>query len=106
MQRRKRILKAPIKYVAVQLLPSISMVKAVGVAFQPKKWNVNVRSTMWALEMVAGYVALPCMSVYWPAYADFRIPVNNSYVGAVYQGWNLGLSSAVILIVLPFDLFF
>jgi hypothetical protein len=76
-----------VKYIALPLLPSIRLVQFIPTLVQPKKWNYT--TILWSLRLVAGYVGLMCMSIYWDRYADFRITPSEGYVGPVYSGWHM-----------------
>jgi len=73
------ILKDAVLYIAVTLIPVLRMSEAVPLIFQPKRWNFT--AIMWCIELTAGFVALVSMSVYWDAYASFRIVPQGNYVG-------------------------
>ena len=73
-------LKRGLLHVAVPMLPTFRLMEASLLIFQPKKWNFT--SILWCLELSAGFVALISMSLYWDAYAAFRITPKDSYVGA------------------------
>jgi len=74
------ILKRAILHVAIPLLPSFQLMKTPGLIFQPKRWNFT--AIMWCIELTAGFVALISMSLYWGAYNDFRINLEDNRVGA------------------------
>lgn len=71
--------KRMIMFVATPLIPTMRLVTATALICQPKKWNFA--SIMWSLELSAGYIALFAMSLYWDAYANFRINPADDYVG-------------------------
>ena len=47
------------------------------------------RALLWTLKLVAGYVALFSMSVFWAEYSDFAIELPEGNIGAVYSGWQM-----------------
>jgi len=56
------------------------------------------RSILWVLKLVAGYVFLFAMTVFWDEYSDFKISLPNGNVGSVFHGWQL---SAYAFVWLP-----
>ena len=73
------VFKRVLLYFAVPLIPEIRQVSFCKTIFHPKKWNFS--SIIWSLELSAGFVALISMSLYWDAYANFRIVPSSSHVG-------------------------
>ena len=67
-------------------------------SIKKRKYYVGTRThrLLWVLEVVGGYVALFCMSVYWTAYSNFAIELPVGNVGAVFSGWSL-LAYAFVL---------
>lgn len=86
-QQRLHLLKKSMVIFLVPLIPTMRLVKASALIFQPKKWDF--KSILWSVELSAGFIALMAMSVYWDSYADFRIDPADDYIGAVYSGWQL-----------------
>jgi len=55
----------------------------------------NIRKTIWMAELVAGFVALFCMSTHWDNWGNFRLSKTQFPIGAKFSGWELlGCSNA------------
>lgn len=84
-------LKFILKSVApVVLLPLLSLQRlaiALTLPFRPSRWEL--KPILYGLKLAAGYTALACMTVYWDAYANFKITTKTGESGPVYNGWQL-----------------
>jgi hypothetical protein len=73
-------LKRAVVFVAVPLIPTARLLKAPVLICHPKQWDF--KSIVWSFELSAGFVALMAMSLYWDAYANFRLDRQDKYIGA------------------------
>lgn len=80
--------KGKVKQLGETALPWVAapMASAFLIPFDSRRWTWF--TLFWSLKLTAGFVGLFCMTLYWDAYANFRLEPNEE-VGAVYNGWNL-----------------
>lgn len=43
----------------------------------------------WAVKYAAGFTALVCMQIYWPAFARLEVPTRDQHTGYRFSGWYL-----------------
>lgn len=73
------LIKQAVGFVSATLMPSVRLMKASSLIFQPKRWDYT--SILWSLELSAGFVALMAMTLFVDSYEDFRITPAQGYVG-------------------------
>jgi len=77
----------------------LQMFKVFPRAFRVSTWQGIIEppyrdlpKAMWGLKFAIGFEALVCMSVYWPAFANLIVPVNDQgdpVQSAHFAGWHL-----------------
>ena len=82
----KRILTEVAPIVLLQLMSLKRLAMALTLPFRPSRWEL--KPILYGLKLAAGYTALACMTVYWDAYANYKISTTGES-GPVYNGWQL-----------------